>query len=86
MMHWDDGAGWSWWWMLPMTLFTLAIIGAAIWGAVTVARSTMSRPHTEYRPTAEDILDERFARGEIEASEYHDRMDALRGARSMTKT
>ena len=31
-------------------------------------------------PTAEQVLAERFARGEIDAGEYHERLDTLRQA------
>jgi putative membrane protein len=85
MMDWGDSGGWSWWWMVPMMLFMLALVGAIIWGVVTVVRSTTSSGLVN-RPSAEDILNERFARGEIEASEYRERLDALHGARPATKT
>ena len=77
MMYWDGG--WSWWWMLPMMTFMVVLIGAVIWGVVAVTRSitTAARPG---RPTAEDILNERFARGEIDVTEYRERVDALYGA------
>jgi putative membrane protein len=74
MMDWAD-SGWSWWWMLPMMLFMMALVGAVIWAlAVTRPGSTTGEAQ---RATAEDILSKRFARGEIDASEYHDRLDAL---------
>jgi putative membrane protein len=76
MMDWADN-GWSWWWMLPMMLFMVVLVGAAIWALVAVTRSDSTTGEAQ-RPTAEDILNERFARGEIDSIEYHDRLDALR--------
>lgn len=35
---------------------------------------------SERRSRAEDVLDERFARGEISAEEYRERRETLRGA------
>jgi putative membrane protein len=71
MMYGD----WSWWWMLPMMLFMVLLGAAAIWAAVAVARSTGSGASSR-RP--EDIVHERFARGEIDPDEYAARLDALR--------
>jgi putative membrane protein len=79
MMDWGDSGGWVWWWMVPMMMFMIVVIGAAMWAFVVIARSNA----TPGRPTrsAEDILNERFARGDIDAAEYHDRIDALHGQR-----
>jgi len=78
MMDWAD-SGWSWWWALSMTAFMLVVVGAVIWVVVAVLRpsdaSTASPPST-----AEEILKERFARGEIDAAEYRERLDTLRGS------
>jgi putative membrane protein len=76
MMDWAD-SGWSWWWMLPMMLFMVVLVGAVIWALVAVTRSD-SMTGEARRPTAEDILERRFVRGEIDTAEYHDRLDALR--------
>jgi putative membrane protein len=75
MMDWAD-SGWSWWWMLPMMLFMVALVSVVIWALVAVTRSGISTPEAQ-RATAEDILSGRFARGEIDATEYHERLDAL---------
>jgi putative membrane protein len=75
-MDWAD-SGFSWWWMLPMMLFMVALVGAVIWALVAVTRSDGTTGEAQ-RATAEDILSKRFALGEIDAAEYHDRLDALR--------
>jgi putative membrane protein len=80
MMDWN-GSGWSWWWMLPMMTFLVALVGAVIWAVVASTRSGTSTTDAK-RPTADDILRGRFARGEIDAPEYRERMDALHGDRA----
>jgi uncharacterized membrane protein len=46
------------------------------WVIVVIARRRNATPSA---PTAQDILAERHARGEIDAEEYHRRLDDLRG-------
>ncbi len=54
-----------------VALAVVALIAAAVW---LVARSVGDR-----RPSrAREILDERYARGELTTDEYHERLDALR--------
>jgi putative membrane protein len=77
MMDWGDSGDWSWWWMLPMMLCMLALAGAVIWGAVLIVRSGGSGDHAS-GPSAEDMLNERLARGELDVVEYRERIDALR--------
>lgn len=65
------GGGWMWLWGTLMMLTWVALIAAAVW---LVARSVGDR-----RPSrAREILDERYARGELTTDEYHERLDALR--------
>jgi putative membrane protein len=69
MMDWS---GWAWWWMaIPMVVFW----GAVAWVIVMVAR----RPSGFSRRDARDVLDERYARGEIDSEEYRTRRETLRG-------
>lgn len=77
---WNDGAG-PWWWLF-MLLAMIVFWGGVAWVIVTLVRHSSggSPPsHEPGRPTAEDILHERFARGEIDVDEYHQRLNALRG-------
>jgi putative membrane protein len=78
MMDWD-GSGWAWWWMLPMMTFMVLLVGAVIWAVIALARSN-STAQPPARLTAEDILNERFARGEIDAPEYRERTETLHSA------
>ena len=79
-MNWDDGwhdRGGPWWWLV-MLLMTILFWGGVAW-VVTLIRhgSTGARStHETTRPSAEDILPERLARGEIDLDEYHQRLDA----------
>jgi putative membrane protein len=67
--------------MLPMMTVMVVFVGAVIWAVVAVTRPGSTTPEAK-PPTAEDILNERFARGEIDAPEYGERMDALHGTRA----
>jgi putative membrane protein len=74
---WDHmsgtGGGWMWLWGTLMMLTWVAVIAAAVW---LVARSLGGgrRPSTGAR----EILDERYARGELTTEEYRERLDQLR--------
>ena len=79
MMFWydHDVSGWGWFGMsVGMVLFWALIITAL----VLVFRAA-NRPHEHTRtptaPTPEQILSERFARGEIDEEEYQRRLNAL---------
>lgn len=86
---WHHGAVGSGWWLL-MALMMLVFWGGLVWLIVTLIRngpvhrhvlpSPASSPQLE-RPDPEAILHERFARGEIDVEEYHQRVDALRARR-----
>jgi putative membrane protein len=85
MMWWDGG--WSWWGWTLMTLVILASWGALAWVVVGVIRDNRTkdaRHGEDGSPTAsaEQILAERYARGEIDAAEYHQRLDRLRNHES----
>jgi putative membrane protein len=65
--------GWSWWWVVPMMVSTALFVGAIVAVVIAVMRSD-ALPHQR---TPEELLRERFARGEIDADEYAHRLDAL---------
>lgn len=68
-------AGWTGWWMWAgMGLFWLVVIGLVVWAAVRMS-GTGRQPASS---SAEDVLDARFARGEIDADEYLQRRETLR--------
>lgn len=78
--------GWSGemgiWGYVMMSISMLIIWGAIIAGVVLLARSLRTQGH-QYRATmyrsAEDLLAERFARGEIDETEYRNRLAVLHG-------
>lgn len=60
--------GWGWAAMLLMGVFWIAVIVAVVW---SIARLVRGRGGGVGRSTAEDILRERYARGEIDEQTYH---------------
>lgn len=77
MMWWPNGWGWGNW--LIMTLATLAFWGLVAWVIVTLVRQPESRHEHQRNP--DEILAERFARGEIDADEFTQRKAVLRSDR-----
>ena len=81
MMWWNDGMGWGGW--VVMTLTMLAFWSLVVFGVVAMFRGDRENRTTQV-PRERDplqILDERFARGDIEGEEYRARRDELRTAR-----
>lgn len=85
MWGWHDGWG-AWGWAL-MTIGMVAFWGIVAWAVVSATRC---RPWREPPPAtppppitqrAEDILDERLARGDLDVDEYRRRRDALHAPR-----
>ena len=80
-MWWHSGLGWGGW--IAMTLTMLAFWSLVVFGVIAIFRgdrdTRTSQGSTECDPM--QILDERFARGDIDLDEYHARQDALRAAR-----
>ncbi|MDH2390876.1 SHOCT domain-containing protein [Streptomyces sp. HNM0663] len=72
MMYWDGG-GWAW--MTFMPLLWILLIGLVVWTVVRLTQSPSSRDVDADRrrtpeETPEEILDRRFASGEIDAATY----------------
>ena len=80
MMWYGDGMGG--WGFALMAVSTVVFWGALIAGGIALFRylnRTAKKPGTgETRPTPEQLLAERFARGEIDDEEYRQRLDTLR--------
>lgn len=80
-MGWYGGLGWGGW--VVITLMTLAFWALLIFGGVALVRG-LRRDDERPRDTpvdAQRLLDERFARGEIDADEYTRRRELLRPGR-----
>jgi putative membrane protein len=75
--------GWGWGMAGLGMLFMVVVIGLAVWLIVVLTRSTgpSSRPMTpQHRaPEARELLDERYARGEIGREEYLQMREDLEG-------
>jgi putative membrane protein len=72
--HMDGwGGGWMWLWGTLMMFSWVAIIAAAIWFLSRSRDTTGSRPSR-----AKEILEERYASGELSTEEYRERLEHLR--------
>ena len=77
-MMWNDGMGWTG--LLLMSLTAIAFWALVVFAVVALFRGTSSEPKQRQGEglDARHILDQRFARGEIDADEYHARQIVLR--------
>ncbi|MEV1248691.1 SHOCT domain-containing protein [Nonomuraea sp. NPDC050022] len=83
MMWWgyNGMGGWGYALMgLSTVVFWGLVITAIVLAARHVGRATGAGPASP-PPTAEELLAQRYARGEIDTDEYHSRLDTLRGRR-----
>ena len=79
MWCWDHGTAW-WGWPL-MSLGMVAFWGGMIFLVWYVVTRVAPRAEGSARATSsERVLDERFARGEIDVDEYRTRRDVLHAA------
>ncbi|MFI6768119.1 SHOCT domain-containing protein [Streptomyces sp. NPDC050355] len=73
MMYWD-GAGWAW--MAFMPLVWIVLLGLVVWAVIHLVRgpsgtgSGTGTREGERRESPQEILDRRFASGEIDADAY----------------
>ena len=74
--HMDGWGGGMWVWGLLMMLFFIAAVGLVVWAVVRGGYP--AAPTAVAGDRARAILAERFARGELDTEEYHERLDALR--------
>ena len=83
-MIWHGGDGWGWGGWILMTVGMVVFWALLITAIVLAIRYVADSRHTATRPPvsgptrAEDLLHERFARGEIDGEEYRQRMALLR--------
>jgi putative membrane protein len=82
MMYWGNGMGG--WGMLLMTISSLLFWVLVVAGIVALVRYAgrggLTGTPTGGRPTPQQLLAERFARGEIDEEEYTQRLRVLAGA------
>jgi putative membrane protein len=88
MMWYGDGMGG--WGFALMIVSTVVFWGVLIAGGIALFRylnrTAVNVGSSETRPTPEQVLAERFARGEVDEEEYRRRLDALRGAGPVAKS
>jgi putative membrane protein len=71
-----DHMGGGWWWVMGVGwLVFLALL--VVLGYVLIRHFTQAERAGQHRRAAEDVLAERFARGEIDEDEYRRRRDVL---------
>lgn len=68
------GMGWTWLWWLLLLVGVAAIVAGLVWALRSRSDGTAGRSQT-----AREILDARFARGEIDEEEYRQRRRGLDG-------
>lgn len=77
----------GWGWMMLMPLLWIAVLAVAVWAVVKLTRNTddhMRRPVDDRSPrreTPQEILDRRYASGEIDADVYTEARARLAGLR-----
>lgn len=77
------GYGWAWVWMLAIGVFVLVLIAGIVLAIVLATRGSGRAAASGADPAvprspAQAILDERFARGEIDEEEFRRRSETLR--------
>jgi putative membrane protein len=70
------------WWMLVPILFWAGFLALIAWAVVRIFPA--NRPGDRHHDPAEEVLRERFARGEIDGDEYDRGLAKLRGKESPT--
>jgi|tagenome__1003787_1003787.scaffolds.fasta_scaffold20699619_2 putative membrane protein len=87
MMGWYDGrgghmTGWGWAAMTISSVLLLVLLVAIVLLLVRLGSRSVGRPAEGRRP--EQLLGERFARGEIDEDDYRRRLDVLAGRHTPT--
>ncbi len=79
------GNGGSWIWMALGVIVLLVLIGVVVWVLIAVnnrahhghAPDASAAPDSDGRTRSRQVLDERYARGEMTADEYTERLHTL---------
>lgn len=82
-MMYGYGGGWPFWETALMWVGIIAFLGLLIWAVYALVNATRkSRRDRDPQAAAARILDERLARGEIDADEYRRLRDLIGSGRS----
>lgn len=78
MWHMNDGSGW---WMLFGTILMLGFWAIIVWAVATLgqgsSRTTQSQPSRLEEPAALDILERRYASGDLSDEEFEAKKQRL---------
>jgi putative membrane protein len=74
-MWWNDGQSY---WALPMMVVFMGAMVAIVFLALR------GRPNHDHHPSARELLDERFAKGELTEEEYDRKRATLEGRPPVT--
>jgi putative membrane protein len=78
MMNWNGNTGWWNGGMIFMGVFWLLLIGLALWAVIRLSRRPDDAPRSSVE-SARQILDRRFAAGDIDATAYAESRRVLEG-------
>ena len=76
----NNGGGHWWGWLIGLVVLALVVV-LVVWAVARIVQphsAAHAGPRDPARPSAEDVLADRLARGEIDEDEYRRRRDALR--------
>lgn len=73
-LQWPHPGGWTWLWGPVVLVLWVSAIALVVWLVVTNTRPRQS----SNLHRAEEILAERYARGEISHEEYRERLEQIR--------
>jgi putative membrane protein len=79
MMYYGGGWGGAGggFWLLIGLLLLIALIVLVVWAVMHLSHAGPGKMHDPSRPTPNEILRERFARGEISAQQFEDAKKVL---------
>ena len=79
---WQYGNGMGGWGLGLMTVGNVLVWVLVVVGVLALVRHLKRTASATPRATAEELLAERFARGEVGEQEYRDRLEVLRRSRA----
>ena len=77
MMRYGYGSAGGGFWLLIGLLLLIALIVLVVWAVMHFSRTGRAAMHDPSRATPNEILRERFARGEITAEQFEDAKKVL---------
>ena len=79
-MDWDDGTPWGM--VIAMIVLAVLVVGLIVWAIVFASRKSAAPAAAvpaapASGPSARELLDQRYARGEIDTADYEERRSKL---------